>query len=179
MTAARALPCPSCGCSTCCSTCADGGPDQLQVVLSGFTDGSCGTCDSTYNGTFILERYCGSCRAAIGDDESVTVCGWAYTFSSPCTFAGFATFDLLLVSFQDAGGGNTLVQVMIKRSAVINTDCTNYAAWIVTATLPAACRSLEDYEVPNFPTASVLVNGSVCAHDGSSAFITAPFITAL
>ena len=168
-----ALPCPNCGCSSCCSTCADGGPDQLQVDISGFTDGGfCSTCDETYNGTFVLDRYCGSCRISVGDDESVTVCGWSYTFSSPCAFFG-STFDKLIVSFADGGSGTTVVRVMLKVGATIDSDCTSYVEWSTTDTLPA-CKSLSAYEVPySFPFGSTMTNGGTCSFDGSSVFLTA------
>lgn len=168
-----ALPCPTCGCSNCCSTCTDGGPDQLQVDISGFTDGGCSTCDEGYNGSFILDRYCGSCRQAIGDDESVTMCGWAYTLSLPCAFVS-SPFNLLMVSFGDGGSGNTIIRVRIHIGATIGSSCASYVEWRRVATLPSACKSLSAYEIPyDFPFGSVMTNGTTCSFDGSSVFLTA------
>jgi hypothetical protein len=166
-----AHPCPNCGCSNCCTTCPDGGPDQLQVVISGYTDGGCSNCDEGYNGTFVLERYCGSCRNAIGDDESVTICGWIYTFSPAC-LVGFAVHNALMVTFQDGGSGTTVIRVKIMIGAQLASNCGASAEWTVTDTLPA-CQSLEDYEVPFFEQFNHMENGTTCNFDGSSVFLTA------
>lgn len=165
------LPCPTCGCESCtCTACEDNGPDQLQLVMSGFTDaGSCSNCNDAYNGTFILDRNCDECEGG----PATSPCHWLYVFDPACTIP-FGLINRIIVRIS-VSSGNSKFDVYFRREPNDPTDCFRLGDWVRdNTTTPfqiglVDCSALVDYEVP---VANPMGSPPFCAHDGSSVFIT-------
>lgn len=107
-----------------CDLCIDSdAPSQVQVVLAGIAEDTCGSCDSL-NGTYVLT-------------QQANPCYWRYIL--PSVICG--VYDVRAVVY-DQGGGNTRVQ----------TGVTTGVGWYIEyrkdVTGLADCMNWSNYDVP-------------------------------
>lgn len=124
-------------------------PDEFQVVLAGFGDGTCDECADA-NGTFILSRF-GQAEAS---------CSWSFS-SSDALFLGCNadTFFSVILFFVSAGGNYEIeVEVTIRVGVPFEVHRFNDVA----IARPALCM---DFDGTSVSLASSI--DSIC--DGTSA----------
>jgi hypothetical protein len=174
--------CPCCG--VVCANCSGSTPSQIELTITGFTDGSggavggfeCTTCDETYNGVFVIDNGLG----CVGGVLVAATCAWTYVIpSGACNFpgGGGTNIDHLTVQVNN-NFGTSRTDVYFFRLG--DTACTEFRRWRRDQfTSPSEsglvdCAAWVAYEVADQGgAADVMMEGSVCDHDRSSAFITA------
>ena len=117
---------PGCNCSP-CGCCSSGTPTELQVVLTGITNGSCSDC-ATLNGTYIL-------ASTLASDVN---CLWQYNL--PSAICGF---NYVFVQLRNIGGG-TPYRIDV---AIAGSSLTRYIYWWDTQTDKFDCGNFSDLSV--------------------------------
>jgi hypothetical protein len=164
--------CYCCGGSV-CEDCDDGfAPDEIQVVLSGVAEVSCGDCDANWNRTFVTEFY-------LPVSTFHTCCWSTELFADQCVIGtppGATNADHLLVSLPLGGSGEITVIIANKGSGTVSTcfnlNGNNLVTWYSTvhAGSGAPCTTLEDEDIP-YLSGGGGANG--CDFTGSTCLLTA------
>jgi hypothetical protein len=145
-----------------CDDCDGTKPTQMQVDLSGFTDGACTNCNEYYNISFVLTQS-SNCTAIVAPVS--TDCRWHFTLTNFCTSVFGSEEKYVCVRVFDTAG-NYEVDVLLG-----GVSSFPLISWIDTspgATKPT-CSGFSSRSIP-YSSGSL---GLTCTHDGSAALVTA------
>lgn len=147
-------PCQTCdGCSACVGI--NSGLPDLEVVIAGLTNNSCGSC-SSLNGTYQLRNY-GQINNGI-----ITTCYWVYKF--PSTICGMKYMTAYIQS-----DGQWGVDLADKYLVDDDTVYTHEIIWTTASGQDQNCTS--NSQVASYAGAT----GTDCTTAGSTATITIPY----
>jgi hypothetical protein len=151
-----------------CAQCTSSTPDQLQVVINAFSDGTCADCDEGYNGTFVLDWNqnagigCGGIGDIYGDGTAALGnCQWTYVVSPVCG-------NISRLSATVRGGGFGL-RVFFWNLNPPDVFCNNAWVWMNT---PASAPDFDCASWSSYSVAANVATDGVCLHDDSAALVT-------
>jgi hypothetical protein len=136
-----------------CSACSGSRP-SFQLDLSGFTDGTCSTCDTAYNGSFTL--------AVSG------ACQWSYSIPSGFCTSGLTNFNLFTLELS----GTDPYTITVRLRTTFGGGHILYI-WEKTGVTPKpSCSGFSSYAVPYSAGWNQFGASDECNGDGSSAVLT-------
>lgn len=136
-----------------CSSCSGTRPSQ-QLDLSGFTDGTCSTCDESYNGSFTL--------TVSGD------CQWSYVIPSGFCFVGLT--DINLITLEMSGADPYTITARIRTTFGGGHVC---YIWEETGITPKpSCSGFSSHAIPYSSGWNQFGASDECNGDSSDALLT-------